>query len=63
MQTTMLKPHGNSKPKIYNRCKQKMKKQFKHNTNDSHKIKKESKIGRQEKRHAKTNTKQLTTWL
>ena len=37
------KPHGNCKPKIYNRYAQKKKKQSKHNTKDSYQITREQK--------------------
>ena len=62
VQTAISKPHGNRKPKIYNRYTKK-EKQSKHNTKDAYQIIGEkNKTGREEKRTTKTNPKQLRKW-
>ena len=53
-EVTISKPHGNHKPKIYNRYQKK--RQSKHNTKDSHQItREENKRGREEKDQQKQN--------
>ena len=57
IQTAISKPHGNCKPKIYNRYT------YKENTRVNLVItREENKRGREEKRLTKTNPKQLTKW-
>ena len=48
---TICKPHGNYKPKIYNRYTQThTRKKFKHNTKDRHQITREEKKRRKKQR-------------
>ena len=61
IQTVISKPHGNHKPRIYNRYTKKIKKESKHNTKDSIKSE-DNKRGGEDKRQMKTNPKRLTKW-
>ena len=61
VQTTISKPHGNHKPKIYIDTHIGSKKESKHSTKESHQIIREQKRkGR--KISTKTNPKQLIKW-